>query len=52
MRVTIQQDRPQGEHDNFFTSTDYVRGTLQLDLQDGDAITRITVELSGMPSSI
>ncbi|KAN0110798.1 hypothetical protein V8E51_007185 [Hyaloscypha variabilis] len=47
MRVTIQQVRPQGEHDNFFTSTDYVRGTIQLDLQDGDAITRITVELSG-----
>ncbi|KAE9372638.1 hypothetical protein N431DRAFT_545216 [Stipitochalara longipes BDJ] len=47
MRVTIQLDRSRGDPNTFFTSTDYVRGIIQLNLQGGDAITRITVELSG-----
>jgi hypothetical protein len=48
MKVTIQVDRPLGDHDPPFTSTDYVCGVINLDMQQGDAVSRITVELSGM----
>jgi hypothetical protein len=47
MKVTIQVDRPLGDHDPPFTSTDYVCGVINLDMQQGDAVSRITVELSG-----
>jgi hypothetical protein len=48
MKVTIQLDRPLGNHDPSFTATDYVRGVINLDLQHEDEVSRITLELSGM----
>ncbi len=48
MKVTIQLDRPLGSHDPPFTTTDSVRGVVNLDLPHEDAVTRITIELSGM----
>ncbi|KAL2062024.1 hypothetical protein VTL71DRAFT_6290 [Oculimacula yallundae] len=47
MKVTIQLDRTAVDHDRRFTSTDYVRGNVVLSLQRADAVSRITVELSG-----
>ena len=48
MKVTIHLDRPLGAHDQPFTSTDYVRGVVDLDLQHEDVVSRITLELSGI----
>lgn len=50
MKVAIQLDRPIGDHDPPFTSTDYVTGTVHLNLQRDCAVSRITLELSGMYS--
>ncbi|KAF8857302.1 hypothetical protein BDZ45DRAFT_744525 [Acephala macrosclerotiorum] len=47
MKVAIQLDRPIGDHEPPFTSTDYVSGTVHLHLQRVDAVSRITRELSG-----
>lgn len=48
MKITIQLDRALGDHDPPFTSTDYVSGAIHLNLQKEDAVTRITLEFSGM----
>ncbi|XMA18862.1 hypothetical protein WAI453_011653 [Rhynchosporium graminicola] len=40
-------DRTTVDHDPRFTSTDYVRGNVVLALERADAVSRITVELSG-----
>ncbi|KAH9209257.1 hypothetical protein DL95DRAFT_466935 [Leptodontidium sp. 2 PMI_412] len=47
MKVAIQLDRPLADHDHPFTSTDYVRGNVILSLQRADAVSRITVVVSG-----
>ncbi|PVH74879.1 hypothetical protein DL98DRAFT_602829 [Cadophora sp. DSE1049] len=47
MKVAIQLDRPIGDHDPHFTCMDYVRGDVILSLQRADAVSRITVVLSG-----
>ncbi|CZR61646.1 uncharacterized protein PAC_11543 [Phialocephala subalpina] len=47
MKATIQLDRPIGAHSLPFTSTDYVSGTVHLILHRDDAVSRITLELSG-----
>lgn len=50
MKATIQLDRPIGAHSLPFTSTDYVSGTVHLILHRDDAVSRIALKLSGMPS--
>jgi hypothetical protein len=52
MKVTIQLDRSLGGHDQPFTNTDSVCGFVNLNLPHEDAVTRITVELSGMIGSL
>ncbi|KAG4444020.1 hypothetical protein IFR05_000480 [Cadophora sp. M221] len=47
MKVAIQLDRPLPDYDHPFTSTDYVRGNVILSLQRADAVSRITIVLSG-----
>ncbi|KAK0105013.1 hypothetical protein ONS95_004618 [Cadophora gregata] len=47
MKVAIQLDRPTSDQDPLFTSLDYVRGNVILSLQRADAVSRVTVVLSG-----
>ncbi|KAH7372074.1 hypothetical protein BKA64DRAFT_750892 [Cadophora sp. MPI-SDFR-AT-0126] len=47
MKVAIQLDRPISDHDPPFTCMDYVRGSAVLSLQRADAVSRVTVILSG-----